>query len=233
LAAGYVRRLASWSTDKIPVNAGNSAYTEGVLTKTEIVWRELLVGFYERDERRQGTITDLAGRLGLAVSTAHRALARPEEMGAVEVSLRTGITLLSPPRLLVLWAAHRRPLADEVARIQTSLTARDAEDALSGHEGTVLGGFGAAVAHMGGNTVSAYDTVLCYGSPGSATHVPAAAEGRGQATVVVMQPDPLLATYGRVTPLPQTYVDLFNQPSWQAARFVNELDRQMVLPYAA
>jgi hypothetical protein len=205
-----------------------------MLTKTEVVWRELLVGFYVHERRRQGHVTDLAERLGLPVSTTYRALQRPAEMGALNVTPRTGITLLSPPRLLVLWAAHRRPLADEIGRVQTSLSSRSVEDALAQHAGTVLGGFGAVVAHLGGNTVAAYDTVLCYGPPETLAHLTPADEGKGeQATVVLLQPDPLLSTYGRVTPLAQAYVDLFNQPSWQAARFVEELDRRMVLPYAA
>jgi hypothetical protein len=39
----------------------------------------------------------------------------------------------------------------------------------------------------------------------------------------VLEPDPLLARYGRVTPLTQAWVDLFNLPGWQAARFVHHL----------
>ena len=45
----------------------------------------------------------------------------------------------------------------------------------------------------------------------------------GPTEVIVLDPDPLLARYGRTTPLAQAWVDLFCLPGWQAARFVHEM----------
>jgi hypothetical protein len=57
--------------------------------------------------------------------------------------------------------------------------------------------------------------------------MPPARAGQGT-EVLVADPDPLLARYGRVTPLSQAYADLFSLPGWQAARFVDELDLRRV-----
>ena len=46
--------------------------------------------------------------------------------------------------------------------------------------------------------------------------------------VIVLEPDPRLARYGRVTPIGQGWVDLFNLGGWQADRFVHHLIGELV-----
>lgn len=191
----------------------------------EVVWRHLLVGARE-GRRRWPSISALATELALPISTTHRSLAHPVEIGALSVSSLEGLQVLDPARLLVLLAAHRHVQRDIVERFYVALPAEEVER-LAASPTVVLGGFGAVVAHLGGtNRIAAYATVLFYGEPGL-PYLPASPAGRGT-EVLVAEPDPLLRRYGRVTPLSQAYADLFSLPGWQAARFVEELDLRRV-----
>jgi hypothetical protein len=191
----------------------------------EAVWRHLLVGA-RGGRRRWPSLSALAAELGTPVSTTHRSLAHPVEIGAVSVSPLEGLQVLDPARLLVLFAAHRHVQRDITKRSWVKLRAIEVERLATSRE-VVLGGFGAVVAHLGGsNTIADYSSVLYYGDPGLPDLAPAPA---GQGTeVLIAEPDRLLPRYGRVTPLSQAYADLFSLPGWQAARFIDELDLRSV-----
>lgn len=192
-----------------------------MLSKTGQVWRHLLVGTSDEGQRRWDSVSALAGELRLGVSTVHRALVYPAEIGAVAVRSSGGLRVLDPGRLLMVWAGRRRLSADVMKRFLVGAAAPEVERAItSGH--AVLGGFGAMVASMGANTTADYGTVLVYGDP-KLRRLPAVRDGGRRTEVVVLQPDPLLDRYGSTTPLVQAWVDLFNLPGWQAARFVHQL----------
>lgn len=192
-----------------------------MLSKTEQVWRHLLVASFEHGQNRHRSASGVARELGFGVSTVHRALVRPVEMGAVRIRSGNGMRVIDPYRLLLLWVGNRNLRADLLAERTAALPAPEVERLLP-TDRFVLGGFGAVVAHQGGNLISGYDRVLCYGNPGD---VPTAIRDAvpGETTIMVLDPDPLLRRYGRVTPLAQAFVDLCNVPGWPAARFVSVL----------
>jgi hypothetical protein len=199
-----------------------------MLSKTEQVWRHLTVGGIERGRRRWPSLTALAAELGMGVSTVHRALAHPAEIGSVDVLPGGGVRVVDPGRLLIVWAGRRRLRRDIVDRFQLPGSAPAVEQAIS-NRAVVLGGFGAIVSHLGGNTIADYETVLVYGEPHITRRRLIVDPDPGRVTeVVVLEPDALLAGYGRVTPLTQAWVDLFNLPGWQAARFVHHLVPRLV-----
>jgi hypothetical protein len=80
--------------------------------------------------------------------------------------------------------------------------------------------------------VASYGRVYAYGDP---TALPADLPilETGEPTLIILEPDPLLASYGRYAPLPQVYADLFNISGWQAPRFLDTLDLQLQLTDAA
>jgi hypothetical protein len=190
----------------------------------EVVWRHLLVNAKE-SRRRWPSVTALASELGLAVSTTHRSLVHPVEIGAVEVGPIDGLQMLDPARLLMLLAAHRHVQRDVVRRWWVAAPVAEVEAAPTSRQ-VVLGGFGAVIAHLGANRIADYTRVLFYGDP-KLRRLPVAPTGEGT-EVWVAEPDAWLCRYGRVTPLAQAYADLFSMPGWQAARFIQQLDPQEV-----
>jgi DNA-binding IclR family transcriptional regulator len=119
-----------------------------MMPAVEVVWRHLLVGA-RAGRRRWSSITELACELELALSTTHRSLAHPMEIGVVEVGPVDGLQVLDPARLLMLLAAHRHIQRDVLRRSWVAVPVAEVEAAASSRS-VVLGGFGAAIAHFGG-----------------------------------------------------------------------------------
>ncbi|CAN5181157.1 hypothetical protein BH20ACT8_BH20ACT8_09030 [soil metagenome] len=199
-----------------------------MITKTEQVWRHLLVGAFERDQRQWPSVTALADDLQLAVSTSHRALEHPGEIGALDISRAGGLVLRDPGKLLMLWAGARRLQRDIVDRFHVSASAVTVETTAPSPT-AILGGFGAVVAHRGGNRIADYTTVLFYGDPSlDLERSPEPLWPWDATEVIVVEPDPRLAIYGRVTPISQAWVDLFTLGGWQADRFVHDLAGELI-----
>ncbi|MDA8061001.1 MAG: hypothetical protein M0T80_00990 [Actinomycetota bacterium] len=86
----------------------------------------------------------------------------------------------------------------------------------------MLSGFGAAVAHVGGNRVADYQSVLVYGDPELKGFELAGSEEGTEVLIAVG--DPWVGRHGLVTTYAQAWADLLCLPGWQAARFVDELN---------
>jgi len=193
-----------------------------MLTKTEMVWRHLLVGALD-EERRRSSIIELSQELGLATTTIHRALERPRSIGAV-LGSSSGLRALDPKRLLLLWAAARDLAGDVVYATRVRKSAAEIEARLP--PSAIPTAFTAFVRHEGRNLIADYDQVVVYGNgPELRRRFPAA---RGEPNLLVLEPDPLLQRYGAVVPRCQVYVDLFNLPGWQAQRFLKALEEQLL-----
>jgi len=118
-----------------------------------------------------------------------------------------------------LLAGRRRLVKDITRRFRVAGTAYETEAALGEDpQPLILGGHGAVIAAFWPNTIARYSTVLVYGEPSVLTRTP-----RARPRSFVLEPDPLLARYGRTTPFCQAWADLFCLPTWQAARFTHYL----------
>ena len=200
-------------------------YSGGVMSTTQVVWREMLAAA-RVGRRRWPSVSGLAGELGVPVSTAHRSLAHPVEIGAAEVSPMEGLVLLDPYRLLLLLAAHRHLQRDIVGHLRLSAPVAQVEAAIHAQPACVLGAFSAAAAHAGDNRVADYDTILVYGTPALESFEPAGTGGGTE--VLIADGDPWVGRHGRITTYAQAWADLFCLPGWQAARFVDQLDPKEV-----
>jgi len=193
-----------------------------MLSKTEMVWRHLLVGALDEESRRS-SITKLSDELGLGTTTIHRALERPRSIGAV-LGSASGLRVLDPKRLLLLWAATRDLAGDIVYPTRVRNSVAEIEHRLP--PSAIPTAFTAFVRHEGRNLVADYDQVVIYGNgPELRRRFPTA---RGESNLLVLEPDPLLQRYGAVAPRCQVYVDLFNLPGWQAQRFLNALEKDLL-----
>jgi len=202
-------------------------YTLHMLSKTEIIWRHLLVEALENQNRRS-SITELSQRFGFAISTVHRSLVVPREIGAVD-TVRSGLVTRDPIRLLLHWAGTRRLVHDRPFKIRTGLPVVEIQKRLP-VEAVVTGA--AAYARRYRNDVADYSTVYCYHSVPNAilARVP---NKLGKPDLVVLAPDPFLADYGRIASVPQMYVDLFVTAGWQSQRFLHRMNERLEVASAA
>lgn len=193
-----------------------------MLSRVEIVWRHLLVAALDEDNRRT-SLSELSRQLGLPASTIHQALERPRAIGAIRGG-HGGLRVLDPRRLQLLWAARRDLAGDIVYTTRVHLPIRDIEARLP--TAAIPTAYTAFVRHLGVNLVADYDQVVVYGSGDDLRRrFPVR---KGQPNLIVLEPDPLLSRYGSVAPRCQVYADLFNLPSWQAPRFLQALDRELI-----
>lgn len=193
-----------------------------MLSRTEMVWRHLLVGAFDLGVRRS-SLTQLSEELNLPVSTIHKALERPRAIGAVRGSA-SGLRVLDPKRLQQLWAALRDLNSDVVYSTKVPMAVNEIEARLP--ISAIPTAYTAFVQHEGRNLVADYEQVLVYAD---ANEVKRRFPSRpGPANLLVFEPDPLLSRYGKVAPRCQVYTDLFNLPTWQAQRFLEALDRKLL-----
>jgi hypothetical protein len=192
-----------------------------MLSKTEIVWRQLLVEALEHDNRRS-SVTELSRRFGFGPSTVHRSLVAPREMGAVDGGWR-GLIVYDPIRLLLHWAGQRRLRRDKPLTVHTGLPAEEIEAILP--DSTILTG-AAGYARRFSNTVADYSTVYVYSSDPDGV-LAAVPDLVGAPDLIILEPDEFLPSNGRVVSVPQMYVDLFATPGWQAQRFLHAMNERL------
>ncbi len=193
-----------------------------MISRTEVVWRHLLVSALDLGIRRS-SLTKLSAELDMPVSTIHKALERPRAIGAVRGSA-SGLRVLDPKRLQLMWAAQRDLARDIVyaTRVPTTVSEIEARLPVS----AIPTAYTAFVLHEGHNLIADYEQVVVYADANDVRRL--FPRRRGQANLLILEPDPLLSRYGRVAPRCQVYVDLFNLPTWQAQRFLEALDRDLL-----
>src|SRR6266851_2935598 len=193
-----------------------------MITRTEMVWRHLLVAAFDQGIRRT-SLTQLSIELDFPVSTIHKALERPRAIGAVRGSA-SGLRVLDPKRLQLMWAAVRNLNADIVYATRVPMAVSEIEARLP--VSAIPTAYTAFVHHQGRNLVADYEQVVAYadGIEVRRRFPPR----RGQPNLLILDPDPLLPRYGKFAPRCQVYADLFNLPTWQAQRFLEALDRELL-----
>ena len=193
-----------------------------MISRTEMVWRHLLVAAQDLGMRRS-SLTQLSVELELPVSTIHKALERPRAIGAVRGSA-SGLRVLDPKRLQLMWAAQRDLNRDIVYSTRVPMTVSEIEARLP--VSAIPTAYTALVLHKGRNLVADYEQVVVYADANEVRR--RFPRRRGQANLLVLEPDPLLSRYGRIAPRCQVYADFFNLPTWQAQRFLEALDRELL-----
>jgi hypothetical protein len=78
-------------------------YTAVVMPAVEVVWRHLLERT-RRGQRRWPSMTAVAAELEAPISTVHRSLSHPVEIGAVSITAMGGLQVTPP----VYWCFSRR-----------------------------------------------------------------------------------------------------------------------------
>lgn len=188
------------------------------MKKIEIIWRELLFQAIEK-KTRQFTQKELAEKFGFSTSTIFQSLKTPRKMGAVRVTGRFFI-LEDPRKLLFHWASVRQPQKEIIFAGVVDLPIMEIEGLMP--PGVVFAGYSAARQILG-EPPADYDQVWVYTLDLESIKKRFAFE-KGRENLIVLAADPFLLKYGQITTLSQTFVDLWNLPSWQAKDFTSALE---------
>lgn len=197
------------------------------MKKIEIIWRELLYQVLEK-KQRQFTQKGVATKFGFSTSTVFQALKVPRKMGAVRVTGRFFI-LEDPKKLLFHWASVRDLQKEIIFRGRVALPILEIEGLMP--PGVVFA-FYTAARHILGEPPADYDQVWVYTTKLKTEEELEKIQERfeftkGTPNFFVLKGDEFLNSYGEMTTLSQTFVDLWNLPSWQAKDFTRALEAKI------
>lgn len=187
----------------------------------EIIWRAILEPALTEKTTRF-TQKELAERFHLSTSTVFAALAAPRRLGAIEVTGRY-FELRSFEKLLYLWATVRNLPTSIVYQTYVPSDAPAIEAAMP--PGVIYAAYSAYRLRFHDSPTD-YDKVYVYAD--DLTQLKRRFPPRpGQPNLIILKPDPYLKEYGPVTPVSQTFVDLWNLKNWFAADFIKALKQKL------
>lgn len=180
-----------------------------------MIWREILEKSPADNTFEQ---MKLAEKFHFSTSTVHAAITPLRSIGAVNVTGRN-FRVIDWEKILMFWATRRNLAKDIIFRTYVDLPVMEIEGLIDNN--TIYGAYSAA-RHLLGSAPSEYEKVYVYAvSPEILTkRFP---ENKGEANFFVLKADRFLESYGKTTPVSQTFVDLWNLPDWYATDFSRAL----------
>lgn len=208
--------------------------------KNQMVYRLLLETALE-NKNSKFVMRDIGRTLGVSPNTVSLAIRPLENIGAVSKSERS-FGIINFEKLLNFWAVLRNFEKDIIYRTYV----REKEDEIEKrmpHECAFT--CYSAYALLFGNDAADYSTVYAYATEKGLEQIrmrfpeQRLSQKSNYFNLVILKPDPALAEEidkGRLiknsVPLPQIYVDLWNNREWNASEFLNKLKKRMDDMYA-
>ena len=143
-------------------------------------------------------------------------------MGAVKVTGRFFV-LEDPEKLLYHWASVRNLKKDLILKGNVNLSVLEIEGQAPPQ--AIFGGY-SAFRQKFKTAPADYDKVLLY-TPNKEIVAQRFKIEKGREDLFVFRADKFLKNYGPVTPLAQTFVDLWNLPDWYAKDFTKALKEKI------
>lgn len=181
------------------------------MKKIELIWREVL------EKSSQSNIFEqaqLAKQFGFSTSTVHAAIKPLRSIGAVTVTGRN-FRVTDFEKILMFWATRRNLQKDIIYQTRVNLPVLEIEGLVNNK--TIYGAYSAA-RHLLKTAPAEYDKVYVYGNLSLAERFP---KQNGAPNFFILKRGDFLT--GKITPVSQTYVDLWNLPDWYAADFTRSL----------
>ena len=194
------------------------------MKKIETIWHYLLWSAVEKKQYRH-TQAGLAADFGYSLSTVNLALARPTAIGAIRKSGKFFV-LADYKKLLYFWATARTLSRDILYHTRAPQSVRE----LAGiaPPGAVFAGYSAA-SKLLGEPPADYTKLYLYVSPDrlqqAALRYPKATYGPSE--IIILRLPQALGTFGSVTTLPWTFVDIWNMSDWYAHDFAAALEEKI------
>jgi DNA-binding Lrp family transcriptional regulator len=183
---------------------------------------------------------NIARMLAISPNTVSRALAPLERIGSVQI-YRTYFNIYDWKKLLLFWAVNRKIERDIIYKTYSQV--RDIskiEDRLPGE--IAYTSFSAYVKNFG-NDAAGYSEVYAYAPEATLKEImqrfPPMRGPGGYSNLIILKPDYVLekriadgTLVHSSVPLPQLYVDLWNNNTWYAYEFMKKLEPRIGDAYA-
>lgn len=195
------------------------------MLKTQIIWREIL---YQNIEKKvkQFTQKELAQRFSCSLNLVFYALKIPRQMKIVEVTGRN-FKLINREKFLLFWATHRNLKKDIIYQTCVNLPIKEIEASMPSE--IIYGAYSAYTQYFNGAPAD-YDKIYIYSEEKNLGKLkkrfPLA---KGYSNLTILRADKFLKDYGEITPLCQTFVDLWNVEEWYAQEFLNALKEKIII----
>lgn len=195
------------------------------MNKKELIWREIL---YQNIEKkiRQFTQKDLAQKFSVSLSTVFNALKSPRQLKIIKVSGRN-FEIINKEKFLYLWAAYRNLKKDIIYQTKADWPVQKIEAMMPPE---IIYGLYSAYNHYFDDQPADYDKVYVYATEKGLEEIKKRFPvKKGYPNLIILKQDEFLHTYGEVTPLCQTFIDLWNVGEWYAQEFLNALKNKIII----
>lgn len=194
------------------------------MKKKEVIWREIL---YQAIEKKSFDFTqkELAQKYGFSLSTVFNALKLPRASGAVAIEGR-GFRVQDIEKFLYLWAPFRNMEADTIYTTRVSRSIQAIEGELPPK--VIFGAFSAYLKKYD-EAPADYDKVYSYTQKKGLKEIKKRfPPQKGLPNLFVLEADPWLVSWGKLTPDGQMFVDLWNLSEWYAKDFLEALKEKIL-----
>ena len=198
------------------------------MRKIETTWHYILNNALEKGEFKH-TQQALARHFGFSISTVHHALEVPESMGAIRKSGKFFV-LENFQKLLYYWASVRNLEKDIIFSTFIDMPVREIESLVLPE--AIFAGYSAYRLRFG-EPASDYSKVYIYLDSSNKQDVlrrydiEEGANKDREPNLFVLKKSPHMEDYGKITTIPQTFVDIWNMSDWYSGEFISQLKEKM------
>lgn len=193
------------------------------MRKIETIWHHLLYVALEKKQFKH-TQQELARRFGYSLSTVNHALSVPSQIGAIRKESKFFV-LEDFKKLLYYWASVRGLEKQILYRTQSDLTVFGREGLVPAE--SIYAGYSAA-GKLLGEPAADYDKVYFYLAEKNLEEAKRRFPSKkGIANLFVLKMTETMPRYGKITTLPQTFVDIWNLRDWYSHDFTKVLEEKM------
>lgn len=192
------------------------------MKKNEIIWREILSQFLEKKVNKF-TQKSLKEKFNFSLSTVFNALKPLREIQAIEVKARY-FTIRNFESFLYFWASQRRLKKDLIYSTRLEKNVLQIESEVP--PGAIYAAY-SAFRQKYKDVPADYQNVYIYADELNEIQKRFPKSNKSNPNLIVLKLDKWLKTYGGITPLVQTFVDIWNLPEWYAKDFLRSLKEKM------
>ncbi len=205
----------------------SSKYTTFIMLKIETIWHHLLNEALEKGQTNY-TQQDLARKFGYSISTIHHALEIPTELGAIKKSGKR-FALVDFQKLLYYWASSRRLEKDIIFSCYVDKDVRQVESLV--YPESIFACYSAYRMRYT-EPAGDYSKVYIYSNDIDKQRIYKRMEvgledKEKDPNFYILKKPAGMDAFGKITTLPQTFVDIWNLPDWYSGEFISQLKEKI------